>query len=324
MKQSMKLVSVWAVVLAAAFVAMPAQADPPGGTHAHGLGLTFTPKEAFAKYPKLLVSRGLDSDRPTRLVLTDYLPNVVDQGDTGSCVGWSTAYYFYSYTVAQNYGLSPAQVNSPQFQFSPNFIWDQYNSGDAQKGMHIYEAMDVLSKQGCCTFQEIPWDPTGKAPVVDAAKTRALKYKARRTTSLFEGAPSDPADPEKLKTVIAETHRPIVLGIELYNDFYEVPHDTDFVYSPAANAIHIGAHAICIIGYDDAKHAFRMVNSWGTYWGDNGFLWLSEDYVKRDAKEGWTQDPGGPKSRDASSGVEKLIKFKHLSIQPARQTATAR
>lgn len=34
---------------------------------------------------------------------------------------------------------------------------------------------------------------------------------------------------------------------------------------------------MCIVGYDDSKNALRIVNSWGTYWGDDGFLWLSYD-----------------------------------------------
>ncbi|HEX05458.1 MAG TPA: hypothetical protein ENH10_09970, partial [Bacteroidetes bacterium] len=42
-----------------------------------------------------------------------------------------------------------------------------------------------------------------------------------------------------------------------------------------------GGHAVTVIGYDDARvtadgvGAFKMVNSWGTGWGQSGFWWMS-------------------------------------------------
>ena len=34
-------------------------------------------------------------------------------------------------------------------------------------------------------------------------------------------------------------------------------------------------HAVQIIGWDDSKGAWRMKNSWGTGWGESGFMWIS-------------------------------------------------
>ncbi|MDP3936151.1 MAG: C1 family peptidase [Alphaproteobacteria bacterium] len=39
-------------------------------------------------------------------------------------------------------------------------------------------------------------------------------------------------------------------------------------------------HAICLCGYDDERRAFRFKNSWGTSWGDNGYAWITYDYVR--------------------------------------------
>lgn len=46
-----------------------------------------------------------------------------------------------------------------------------------------------------------------------------------------------------------------------------------------------GAHAICLCGYDDKIGAFKFKNSWGAEFGDNGFAWISYDYVKRHGLE---------------------------------------
>ena len=36
-------------------------------------------------------------------------------------------------------------------------------------------------------------------------------------------------------------------------------------------------HAITIVGWDDKKKAFLVKNSWGTRWGDNGYIWIAYD-----------------------------------------------
>jgi C1A family cysteine protease len=33
-------------------------------------------------------------------------------------------------------------------------------------------------------------------------------------------------------------------------------------------------HAITIVGWDDAKESYLIKNSWGTGWGDNGYVWI--------------------------------------------------
>jgi C1A family cysteine protease len=32
-----------------------------------------------------------------------------------------------------------------------------------------------------------------------------------------------------------------------------------------------------LVGYDDDRKAFRVQNSWGTGWGDQGRVWLAYD-----------------------------------------------
>jgi len=48
----------------------------------------------------------------------------------------------------------------------------------------------------------------------------------------------------------------------------------------------LGGHAVTIIGYNDSLPtpdgygAFRLVNSWGTDWGDNGYFWMTYEAIK--------------------------------------------
>jgi len=54
-----------------------------------------------------------------------------------------------------------------------------------------------------------------------------------------------------------------------------------------------GGHAVVAIGYDDEKKignetgAFKIRNSWGTGWGDNGYGWLPYEYVLHGLAVDW-------------------------------------
>lgn len=51
-----------------------------------------------------------------------------------------------------------------------------------------------------------------------------------------------------------------------------------------------GGHAVCLVGYDDARKAFLVRNSWGANWGLAGYFWMAYDYVgnTRLASDFWT------------------------------------
>ena len=265
-----------------------------------GLGCVPSPPEAFAAHAHVRIAAQRGIDRPKQFSLAADLPPIGDQGETGSCVGWSTAYYCYSTAVARQRKLTPDQRKDPHFLFSPAFIWRQYNKGQAGNGMHIFEAFDVLAKQGCATLSDMPWDAKDATTQPDeAAKTHAARYKARQTVSLFKGRRQEEAgDPEKLKNWLWETKQPFVVGIPVYKEFFAAPHDADFVYKPTEQkGESVGLHAVCIVGYDEEKRAFLMVNSWTNAWANKGFVWLDENFLAQEAMEGWGQRPGGPIAR---------------------------
>lgn len=56
-----------------------------------------------------------------------------------------------------------------------------------------------------------------------------------------------------------------------------------------------GGHEWCIIGASDSRQAYRLQNSWGTSWGENGRAW-----IKREEYKQLLEDMGG----DCCSAVE--------------------
>jgi C1A family cysteine protease len=41
----------------------------------------------------------------------------------------------------------------------------------------------------------------------------------------------------------------------------------------------IGAHAVLVVGYDDAKRLLIVRNSWGDKWGRGGYFYMPYDYA---------------------------------------------
>jgi len=48
-------------------------------------------------------------------------------------------------------------------------------------------------------------------------------------------------------------------------------------------------HGVTLIGWDDAKSAWRIKNSWGTGWGESGFMWIAYDSNKIGYAASWVQ-----------------------------------
>jgi hypothetical protein len=61
---------------------------------------------------------------------------------------------------------------------------------------------------------------------------------------------------------------PIMSGLHVYDDFY---YYLGGIYKNATGA-YVGDHAVCIVGYDDARGCWICKNSWSTGWGENGWF----------------------------------------------------
>lgn len=152
----------------------------------------------------------------------------------------------------------------------------------------------------------MPYDEKQNNVLPDAeALTKAQGRKARRLKALplEKGA----SGIEEIKTFLAVTKMPVVMAIPTYSDFHEAwDKGDDFVYrlTREASSEH-GWHAVTICGYDEGRHALLMVNSWGARFGNNGYLWLAQDFVQEHAREVWgVVEAGG--ARALGTGPVKL------------------
>lgn len=50
-------------------------------------------------------------------------------------------------------------------------------------------------------------------------------------------------------------------------------------------------HCVAIVGYDDARGAFKLRNSWGTDYGDGGYAWIKYEEFAAFCWEVWFSEP---------------------------------
>jgi C1A family cysteine protease len=60
-------------------------------------------------------------------------------------------------------------------------------------------------------------------------------------------------------------------------------------------------HGITLIGWDDTKQAWRIKNSWGTGWGESGYMWISYDSNSVGYAAAWVQAKVIPTCEDGPS-----------------------
>ena len=84
---------------------------------------------------------------------------------------------------------------------------------------------------------------------------------------------------EQIKVAIY-TLKGVIAGIYVTDEFYNPVNKEYVIYNPN-NPRNYGGHAIAVVGYKedkDGKFWWRVQNSWGKEYGNNGRIWLSGDY----------------------------------------------
>lgn len=82
------------------------------------------------------------------------------------------------------------------------------------------------------------------------------------------------------------TQRPVLLGAKV--DFTNLRGMTPLKCVLDDQDGFDGAHAMVVVGYDQARDAFRVRNSYGIGWADTGHCWLTPAYLAMAPFDAWT------------------------------------
>lgn len=223
---------------------------------------------------------------PPRYSLKPYCPTPGDQGITGTCVGWAVSYAARSIMEALEKGWTRenARDSIDASAFSPSFIYnmilEEENINDCSLGGYIADALNYLRYKGTVRAIDFPFTTDCTLQPTQEQMGMAWRYRVQGFQRLtFQN--QDQLKIDKVRESIAN-NLPVIVGIKILNNLRERKHK-DHVWLPTlGDPATATTHAMLVVGYDDTKKQFELMNSWGTDWGNDGFIYLSySDFAKQ-------------------------------------------
>jgi hypothetical protein len=267
-------------------------------------GYSFSPEQ----FKKANVYEGLSDDNtknplPESVSLLKFAPDRQNQGQQGSCVAWSSVY-------AARTIVEAASTNQPgnSTAYSPAFVYNQIGLEGCQ-GAYIQNAMEFMSTKGVVPYNDFPYSDQDCSRQPNAAlESKATQNKLHGFTRLTDGESTQGINVRAVKEHLAKD-APVVIGMMVGGTFMQGMMGKE-VWDPTSedrSQAGFGGHAMCVIGYDDRKQAFQIMNSWGPEWGKNGIGWVRYPDFKEFVREAYGVDPMPKRGAATTIGFEAAI-----------------
>lgn len=237
-------------------------------------GFGFLPvKEAeYQSFPKAKRYRAY---LPPSVDLSRYFPTPGNQGLMNSCMGWAVGYAaraYYAMKLERRDTAKPENVPSPSFIY--HAIRPQQN---CKAGSQFNDALNLL-KKGSLSLASFPYVDSCRIPNA-AERASATDFRINGWESINLPALDD------VKGQVARG-KPVMFGMDVGDQFTNI--SGNLVYRGEYGAKE--PHAMTVVGYDDTRQAFKIINSWGPGWGDGGFGWISYNAFEEGAREAYVME----------------------------------
>ena len=206
--------------------------------------------------------------------LRNYCSTIEDQGKLGSCTGNAIA---GAIELLENRENRTLDVSRLFIYYYERLIEGtvNYDSGayirDGIKACYTYGApIENLWPYNISKFRTKPTN----AAIIDAAK---------RKVKLYQRA----ADFNAVIDAINSGY-PVIVGFNVYSSFdTKAVTNTGVMPYPNVNKEKLlGGHAVLIVGYNKNNNTFIVRNSWGKYWGDNGYFYMPFQVIQNNKMSG--------------------------------------
>jgi hypothetical protein len=253
-----------------------------------GLGLILATPEELRGVP-LASTPYSGTELPRSVDLSGDLPPPGFQGEQNSCVGWSVAYAMKSYQerIEQRWPLTDtAGQTDPGRIFSPAFIYNQINQG-RDGGASFIVALNLLSTVGAATWADMPYTPSDyRQQPSSQVQQNAKRYRIDYWRQINVAAP------QEIKAHLNAGY-PVAFGA--ITDEGLLHAGPGYIWKSVGGR-QLGPHAMVLVGYDDNRNAFKLMNSWGTQWADGGYSWVDYAFFRQVAREAYV-------AKDAINGA---------------------
>jgi C1A family cysteine protease len=184
---------------------------------------------------------------------SNYVTPVKNQGSCGSCVS------FCSCAVIES--AIRIKLQNPNFAVDLSEAFLQFCGGGSCSGWGLTSGLDFAKSTGTVDEACMPYQPQN----MNCASSRCSDWQNRLTKiNSYAGYSTMAAR----KDAIA-TKGPLLAGMAVYNDFFAY---SNGVYQKTAGSSLAGYHCITVVGYSDTEQCWILKNSWGSNWGQGGYV----------------------------------------------------
>lgn len=227
--------------------------------------------EEYLKIEKVKMVRSFTSlngkpfaNLPASVDLSPGFPPPRSQGISQSCYAWATTYAIRSFQkqreLGWGYGFSHI--------FSPAFMHNQYTGSDRREREPFLNFLNFLVSDGAVPWSIFPFvDTDEKTQPSDEIKRlgryfRILGYRKIDVDNIYP-----------IKAMLA-SGEPVGIDVQYGTAFNALRKSDPVLRTPVKPEQITAGHHMVAVGYDDKRHALKVMNSWGPEWGDGGFAWI--------------------------------------------------
>ena len=206
--------------------------------------------------------------------LSGYVHHVYDQGKLESCT---------ANALCAAYGLDlvkQSRTTRGGFSyFNPSRLFLYYNTreheGNQSKdnGASIRDAVKAMNCRGVCKESDWPYMMRFNEKPPQSAYDSAVGNNLCKYERLYQ-------DIDQFRACLKDKC-PFVFGFKVYDSFI----DSKNGYMPMPSTYERdcgshGRHAVLAVGYDDSRRCIKVLNSWGSKWGDNGYFYMPYEFIE--------------------------------------------
>lgn len=245
----------------------------------HSLGALLVDENTYNSFPKVNVEaltmkfKGQSSKTVVTTLPSSYIipntPPVKNQGQESSCVAFASAY-----VAASSLEYNFKGITNPR---SPEYVYNQIEKKKCSEGVFVYRALNLIKNKGVCSWNEMPYTDVDCSTLPNATQKNAAS-----THKFTTWAVVDKTNINNVKTLLS-LNLPIIIVVTVDTSLENLSSANNYIWKSPSGKIS-EKHAVCVVGYDDAKQAFKVQNSWGKTWADKGFFWIDYAFFAKNKK----------------------------------------
>lgn len=171
-----------------------------------------------------------------------------------------------------------------KYMFSPCYIHNQI-ADNCESPTRLTDGLDLLKQQGIALAGDFNSDDNCTKQPDEMTVRKARKYKIKDYLAVFVQHYTEEEKVTSTKKQLINGY-PVILGINIPQVFSGIKKGVKTLEAEVTDLPAYG-HALCVVGYDDYRGAFELMNSWGTDWANDGYIWIKYDDYARYAKYGY-------------------------------------